>query len=237
MRFYISGVLQDLMIETERLSSPGSEETSGPRMWQLVDNHHRAYWSFDLDATVAGVLRDALAGDHASELWRLSDGEVKAMSIDRIQSGRWQLYSRVKHVPAAVVGHASGSSVESPAPVAMAPDAGMRSTGESASHRSTTKTQAPVARLAEQVKLADNPTAEKRHWIEIELVGEDDKPIPNEAYRLRLPDGRLVEGFLDSNGFARIAELPKGGACEVCFPQLDGAAWDFLASRPSRAPV
>lgn len=62
-------------------------------------------------------------------------------------------------------------------------------------------------------------------WIEIELVGEDDKPIPGERYRITLPDRSVAEGTLDHNGFARVEGF-ESGTCEVCFPDLDQDAWE-----------
>ena len=66
-----------------------------------------------------------------------------------------------------------------------------------------------------------------RHWIEIELVGEDNKPIPNEKYKVTLPDGSVNEGELDQNGWARIEGEPEG-ICEVTFPNLDKEALEFI---------
>jgi hypothetical protein len=65
------------------------------------------------------------------------------------------------------------------------------------------------------------------HWIEIELVGEDDKPIPNEKYKVKLPDGSEKEGKLDENGWARV-EIAAKGDCEVTFPEMDEEAWKFI---------
>lgn len=62
------------------------------------------------------------------------------------------------------------------------------------------------------------------HWIEIELVGEDGQPIPDEKYQVFLPDGSLKEGNLDRAGWARI-ECDPMGSCEVVFPELDKTAW------------
>lgn len=63
-----------------------------------------------------------------------------------------------------------------------------------------------------------------RSWVEIQLVGEDDSPIPNEKYALKLPGGKLLEGTLDENGTARVDGLPPG-QCRVAFPDLDSTAW------------
>lgn len=65
------------------------------------------------------------------------------------------------------------------------------------------------------------------HWIEIELVGEDDQPIPWERYEITLPDRAVRSGFLDHAGKARVDNIPEGGQCLVSFPDLDTAAWDW----------
>ena len=65
------------------------------------------------------------------------------------------------------------------------------------------------------------------HWIEIELVGEDDKPYPNEKYKVVLPDGSEKEGNLDKNGWARVEGNPAG-ECKVTFPELDKEALEFI---------
>lgn len=65
----------------------------------------------------------------------------------------------------------------------------------------------------------------KKSWIEIELVGEDKKPIPGERYRITLPDGSVAEGTLDEKGFARVEGF-EPGSCMVTFPDLDQDAWE-----------
>jgi len=64
-------------------------------------------------------------------------------------------------------------------------------------------------------------------WIEFELVGEDDKGIPGEPYKVTTPDGSVSEGTLDQNGFARIDGL-EPGTCKICFPKLDKEAWEKI---------
>ncbi|HDP24291.1 MAG TPA: hypothetical protein ENN34_02500 [Deltaproteobacteria bacterium] len=67
----------------------------------------------------------------------------------------------------------------------------------------------------------------KTGWIEIELVGEDDKPIPGEKYRITLPDGCLAQGTLDEKGFARVEGF-EPGTCTVSFPDIDQDAWEKI---------
>jgi len=58
-------------------------------------------------------------------------------------------------------------------------------------------------------------------------VGEDDKPISGEKYRITLPDDRVAEGTLDARGFARVSGFEEG-TCKVTFPDLDKEAWEEL---------
>jgi hypothetical protein len=66
-----------------------------------------------------------------------------------------------------------------------------------------------------------------RHWIEIELVGEDNKPIPREKYSVILPDGKVIEGELDEQGWARLESVLTGD-CQVTFPELDKKVWEHI---------
>jgi hypothetical protein len=72
------------------------------------------------------------------------------------------------------------------------------------------------------------PDPEKKSWIEIELVDEDDNPVPGVAYRITLPDGESVAaGTLDDKGFARVEGIDPG-TCKITFPDLDKDAWQKL---------
>jgi type VI secretion system secreted protein VgrG len=75
-----------------------------------------------------------------------------------------------------------------------------------------------------------NPNApenqEKKHWIEIQLFDEDNKPVPGEAYKITLPDGTTIaDGTLDDKGFARVDNIDPG-SCKVTFPNLDKESWE-----------
>jgi len=62
-------------------------------------------------------------------------------------------------------------------------------------------------------------------WIQIELVDQDGKPVPNEKYRLVLPDGTVQEGKLDENGQAG-ADGIDPGTCKVSFPDIHAKEWN-----------
>ena len=70
------------------------------------------------------------------------------------------------------------------------------------------------------------PSQEKKGWIEIVLVDEDNNPVPGETYQITLPDGATVAaGTLDDKGFARLEGIDSG-TCKITFPELDKDAWD-----------
>jgi len=64
----------------------------------------------------------------------------------------------------------------------------------------------------------------KKSWIEVTLVDEAGAPVPHQRYRVVAPDGSTREGFLDSNGLARVDGIDPG-VCEITFPGLDRDLW------------
>lgn len=67
-----------------------------------------------------------------------------------------------------------------------------------------------------------------RTWIEVELIGEDNGPIPGQRVEVELPGGRIAAGTLDDRGCFRVEGFP-GGMCKVRFPDLDKDAWVPIA--------
>jgi hypothetical protein len=68
---------------------------------------------------------------------------------------------------------------------------------------------------------------EETTWIEIQMIGEDDKPVPGLKYQVELPDGSIEEGTLDAEGMAGFEGL-EPGRCKISFPDLDREAWEPL---------
>ena len=66
---------------------------------------------------------------------------------------------------------------------------------------------------------------QKTSWIEIELVDEDNEPVPGEEYEITLPDDSLATGTLDEKGFARLEGIPSG-TCQITFPALHETIWE-----------
>ena len=73
------------------------------------------------------------------------------------------------------------------------------------------------------------------HWIEIEMVGEDDSPVPLLLYEVKLPDGKVVQGCLDDQGFGRVDRIATPGVCQVSFPEFDRDVWADVSTRASTA--
>jgi hypothetical protein len=82
----------------------------------------------------------------------------------------------------------------------------------------------PVGAAIVPCKYASNQAV--THWLEFELVGEDDLPLPWEEYLVILPDGTRTSGYLDQNGSARLENIAQAGTCRISFPNLDGEAWE-----------
>jgi hypothetical protein len=64
------------------------------------------------------------------------------------------------------------------------------------------------------------PQPEQKHWLEIELLDDENKPIAGERYFVELPDGSKLSGRTDSQGRARAEDVDPGTA-KVSFPDLD----------------
>jgi hypothetical protein len=76
------------------------------------------------------------------------------------------------------------------------------------------------------------PKPKPIYWIELEMIGEDDQPIPWEEYEVTLPGGEMVSGYLDDRGWARIDNIEIAGTCRICFPLLDQEAWITTGDSP-----
>jgi hypothetical protein len=87
--------------------------------------------------------------------------------------------------------------------------------------------QAPAEPTPKQTDDDNEDDEKKTSWIEIQLVDEAEQPVAGERYELRLPSGKLRRGTLDANGLARITGI-QPGTCQICFPRLDGRAWERI---------
>jgi hypothetical protein len=61
-------------------------------------------------------------------------------------------------------------------------------------------------------------------WIEVQLVDQDQNPVPGEKYHIKLPDSSIMEGALDKDGKVRFDNITAGQA-EITFPDIDAREW------------
>ena len=57
-------------------------------------------------------------------------------------------------------------------------------------------------------------------WIEFQLEDTAGRPVPNERYRVTLPDGSVREGLTDARGLICFTGVDPGMA-EITFPDVD----------------
>jgi phage tail tube protein FII len=86
-----------------------------------------------------------------------------------------------------------------------------------------------IARQGTQIA-PTKPKSPKRHWIEVELVGEDGVAIANERCEITLPDGTIVMRKTNADGLVRIAKLTEAGDCQIRFPDIDAGAVQALTN-------
>lgn len=80
------------------------------------------------------------------------------------------------------------------------------------------------ATVAEEPPPAQEPVAQKKTWLGIELVDQKERPVPNARYVLELPDGKKRSGRLDENGRLQVRDIDPG-TCKVWFPDFDASEW------------
>jgi hypothetical protein len=89
----------------------------------------------------------------------------------------------------------------------------------------------PAGSVVQSCPLRENP--KPVHWIEIQLIGEDNKPIPWMEYKIELASGDVATGYLDEHGLARVDGIEQTGICKVSFPDLDKDAWEPVGTSSS----
>ncbi len=107
--------------------------------------------------------------------------------------------------------------------------AGGGSSSSSRAASETTPRQVEAARKSEAVQEEEEivlgEEEPEKTWIEIELFDKNGQPVPNERYKITLPDGSVKWGRLDHSARARIEKLQQG-ACQVTFPDRDEKVWE-----------
>lgn len=98
---------------------------------------------------------------------------------------------------------------------------GEQATGGSAGSKAEETQTTPLQ--DEEAAAAANEAAvqsDETHFIEIELLDDEGKPIADELYFVELPDGSKVSGRTDASGKARVEGVDPGTA-KVTFPDRD----------------
>lgn len=120
-------------------------------------------------------------------------------------------------------GATSGSSIALKA-VEAPIDADSATPGQDVTYQASPSTGEPIE--TERLTTSESEEDERiTSWIEIELVDESGQPVANERYEIRGPGGRVHRGRLDRQGQAHVG-LSEPGTCQICFPDLDSAAWE-----------
>jgi hypothetical protein len=68
-----------------------------------------------------------------------------------------------------------------------------------------------------------DPSTEKT-WIEYKLVDEDGISVPGAQYRVKTPDGSMIDGAFDRKGKARIPTIDPGN-CKIWLLDVDSKEW------------
>jgi hypothetical protein len=176
-------------------------------------------------------LRNLLADDPICAVQRMSDHQVLDQVAGKLVAG--QLLLRLRDRAADVRMDASSSSASSAPPSGDSrAERGARTHAGHAVARAASRNPAPRVAAGAPTQAALRRAAEElpTFWVEILLLGEDDKPIGGAEYRLELSDKTILTGCLGSDGLARHEGLLQGGDCRICFPQLDKDAWSFIRS-------
>ena len=82
-----------------------------------------------------------------------------------------------------------------------------------------------------QYKSKSEENKAKKSWLAIFLKDQDDEPVPNEPYEVKLPDGTTVaSGTLDAHGKARVEGIDPGQG-QVTFPNRDKTVWQKIQGK------
>ena len=71
---------------------------------------------------------------------------------------------------------------------------------------------------------AQKLAAKQKTWVTVRLKDQDGNPVPNERYKIVLPDGSVQEGNLNAKGEVSFFEIDPG-QCQITFPDLHEKEW------------
>lgn len=73
---------------------------------------------------------------------------------------------------------------------------------------------------------AEAPPERERTWVEFQLLDDEHNPVPDEPYRVTLPDDTVQEGVTDAEGVCRFQEIEPGTA-RIQFPNRGDEEWVY----------
>jgi len=192
----------------------GTDPLPGPAE-RFPDEHAAERFLRRIAGGEGAPLRELLGADAPwLEVRRLDDREVVARLARELVSGSVRAARRPSPaLPRVPVGGGPAPA----APQAMTP----RQWEQAARAARPLPPPQPAAVPAAAPAAATRPADD---WIEIQLVGEDDAPLPGERWVVALPDGSTRKGVTGEDGVARLEGIPPG-TCRVSFPDLDRDAW------------
>lgn len=199
----------------------GTDPLAGPAE-RFPDEHAAERFLRRIAGGEGASLRELLGAEAPwLEVRRMDDREVVARLARELAAGSVRAARRppppLPRIPA-------GGGAAAPAPAPMTP----RQWEQAARAASPLPPPRPAAASASAAQApADEPAVDEPpalDWIEIQLVGEDDAPLPGERWTVALPDGSTRSGVTGEDGVARLEGIPAG-TCRVSFPDLDRDAW------------
>ena len=84
--------------------------------------------------------------------------------------------------------------------------------------------EAPPAPQRKPPKDSESSGTQVKTWIAIRVLDEDGNPVCDVPYSVTLPDGSIMTGALDDQGFARFDDIDPG-QCQVSFPEIHAKEW------------
>ena len=131
--------------------------------------------------------------------------DLQALLIEEFHCGRLLLIGPKTPPPRGITGIRAGSGRDSNLAAILA---------ASRAKQAAIKQRDDAARRASKQKT----------WVAIRLQDEKGQPIPDERYRVVLPDGSVQEGKLNAKGEAYFYEI-NPGQCQISFPDVHRSEW------------
>lgn len=127
------------------------------------------------------------------------------------------------------MGKKSGTSVSAESPEAPdeAQEPDVADPGDAAkieAEQAKTEKLKPGSTTLERSSGSEESEQKDSHWVGIKLKDDQGNPVAGEPFKLKLPDGTIVEGKLNDEGRAEVRGVPEGKS-QVCFPKIDKDQW------------